>query len=61
MDRHTKPMIHKGAKSWYFCPDKTKLSLNQRKRENSSFLEEKNNNEIIINHQGTGMVGDGEY
>ena len=37
VDRHTKPMIHKGAWGRYFCPDKKKSSLNRRKRENSSF------------------------
>ena len=42
-----------------FCPG-TKLSINQRKRENCSLITKRNTKEIITKHKGTRMVKDGE-
>jgi len=59
LNRNTKLMRHKEAQPRYFCPG-TKISLNQRKRENSCLVGWINTEEIIINHKGTRMVEDGE-
>ena len=43
----------------HYCPG-TKLSINQRKRENCSLITKRNTKEITTKHKGTRMVKDGE-